>query len=297
MVDAAHATYTQQNNVIGNLNLLWAIKEISAHAHLIKLGTMGEYGTPDIDIPEGSFEVEYRGRTANLPFPRQAGSFYHLSKVHDSHNTQFACQTWGLAATDIMQGVVFGVRFEGLPNDTRLLTRLDFDQCFGTVINRFCCQALIEHPLTVFGSGTQKRSFLPLRDSMRCLKIVIDNPPAAGEYRVFNQFESCYSILELAKLVQEEAANIGKDVLIHHLENPRTEAEQHYYNPEREKLIQLGYQPTHDIEADIYALLRDLLPYQERIAANKACLLPDIRWNGTRQPSKVVYSPLTEPIQ
>ena len=143
MIDQEHAAFTQQNNVIGSLNVLWAMRDVCPHAHLVKLGTMGEYGTPNVDIPEGFFEVEYRGRKDRLPFPRQPGSCYHLTKVHDTHNTMFACRIWGLRATDIMQGVVFGTRIDAMGDDPRLRTRLDFDQCFGTAINRFCCQAVI----------------------------------------------------------------------------------------------------------------------------------------------------------
>jgi UDP-sulfoquinovose synthase len=177
MMDQAHAAFTQNNNVIGSLNLLWAMKEVCPTAHLVKLGTMGEYGTPNIDIPEGFFEVEFRGRKDYLPFPRQANSFYHWSKVHDSGNTMFACRVWGLRSTDIMQGVVFGTQIDEMGDDARLRSRLDFDQCFGTAVNRFCCQAVIGHPLTVYGSGGQTRGFLPMRDSMQCLTIAIENPP------------------------------------------------------------------------------------------------------------------------
>src|SRR5438093_4082562 len=169
MIDVKHAVWTQTNNITGNLNLLYAIHDLARGAHLVKLGTMGEYGTPGIDIPEGYFEIEYRGRRARLPFPRQAGSWYHQSKVHDSNNVMMACRLWGLRATDIMQGVVFGTRIDEMGDDERLLTRLDFDQCFGTVINRFSCQAAIGEPISPYGKGHQKRGFLPLRDSIQCL--------------------------------------------------------------------------------------------------------------------------------
>ena len=287
MIDQAHTVFTQQNNVIGNLNMLWAIKEVCPEAHLVKLGTMGEYGTPQVDIPEGFFEVEYRGRKDRLPFPRQAGSFYHWSKVHDSNNTMFACQLWGLRATDIMQGVVFGSYIVEMGDDPRLRSRLDFDQCFGTVINRFCCQAVIGHPLTLYGQGYQKRGFLPLRDSMQCLSIVIDHPPAEGEYRVFNQFEGCYSIGELAESVQQAACNFDLDVRIESYENPRQETEEHYYNPDRDKLIELGYQPTSDLVNEVRQMIADLLPYRERILGKQDVLIPDIRWDGTRRRSQM----------
>lgn len=294
MIDQKHTVFTQQNNVIGNLNMLWAIKEACPHAHLVKLGTMGEYGTPNIDIPEGFFEVEFRGRKDTLPFPRQASSFYHWSKVHDSNNTMFACKIWGLRSTDIMQGVVFGTQISEMGSDPRLRSRLDFDQCFGTAINRFCCQAVIGHPLTLYGQGYQKRGFLPLRDSMQCLALTIENPPGVGEYRVFNQFEECYTIEELAYIVQRVAAEMDLDVTIHRYDNPRAEKAQHYYNPDRQHLIDLGYEPTHDVAAEVRIMLADLIPYRERIMQKKDILIPDIRWDGTRRRSEVSLTTVGE---
>lgn len=293
MIDQAHTVFTQQNNVIGNLNILWAMREVCPDAHLVKLGTMGEYGTPNVDIPEGFFEIEYRGRKDRLPFPRQAGSFYHQSKVHDSNNTMFACKIWGLRATDIMQGVVFGTQIDEMGDDPRLRSRLDFDQCFGTAINRFCCQAVIDHPLTLYGRGGQKRGFLPLRDSMQCIGIVIENPPPKGEYRVFNQFEECYTIEELAYMVKDVADEMGLIVTIAHYDNPRTESDQHYYNPDRNHLIDLGYQPSHDVKAEIKTMLEDLRIHRERILTYKEILVPDIRWDGTRRRSEIIDEHIT----
>lgn len=288
MIDQAHAVFTQQNNVIGSLNVLWAMHEVCPAAHLIKLGTMGEYGTPNLDIPEGFFEVEFRGRKDILPFPRQAGSYYHWSKVHDSNNTMFACRIWGLRSTDVMQGVVFGTQIDETIQDPRLSSRLDFDQCFGTAINRFCCQAVIGHPLTVFGVGKQKRGFLPLRDSMQCLTIAIENPPAKGEYRVFNQFEETYTVLELAQIVKREGDALGLNVAINLYENPRTEAAEHYYQPDRQKLLDLGYVPTHDVAAEVRLMLRDLMPHADRIREKADILIPDIRWDGHHHRSQVI---------
>lgn len=288
MIDQQHAVWTHTNNVNGSLNVLWAMREVCPQAHLVKLGTMGEYGTPNLDIPEGFFEIEYRGRKDRLPFPRQANSFYHLTKVHDTNNTMFACKTWGLCATDIMQGVVFGTRVDEMGDDPRLLSRLDFDQCFGTAINRFACQAVIGHPLTVYGVGGQTRGFLPMRDSMQCLTLAIENPPLAGEYRVFNQFEECYTIDELAEKVKQAAGEVGIEAEIQHFDNPRTEREQHYYNPDRQHLIDLGYQPTHDVVAEVRIMLQDLIPHRERILEKRAILIPDIRWDGTRRRSDVL---------
>jgi UDP-sulfoquinovose synthase len=291
MIDQAHAAFTQQNNVIGSLNLLWAIKEASPEAHLVKLGTMGEYGTPNIDIPEGFFEVEFRGRKDYLPFPRQASSFYHWSKVHDSNNTMFACRTWGLKATDVMQGVVFGTRIDEMGGDPRLYTRVDFDHCFGTVINRFCCQAVIGHPLTIYGVGGQTRGFLPLCDSMQCLAIAIDNPPQAGEYRVFNQFEQCYRVEDLARMVQEVGRELDMQIAIHHFDNPRTERDIHYFNPDRKHLIDLGYQPTHDIKREIKSIMLNLLQHKSRILDKQHLLVPDIYWDGSRRHSQPIDQP------
>jgi UDP-sulfoquinovose synthase len=283
MVDVHHAVFVQTNNIISTFNLLFAMRDLRPAAHLLKLGTMGEYGTPNVDIPEGFFEVDYRGRADRLPFPRQAGSWYHWSKVHGSNNIMFACKLWGLRATDVMQGVVFGTRTEHTDHDARLLTRLDFDQAFGTAINRFCCQAVIGHPLTPFGKGHQRRGFLPLRDSMQCLTLALENPPLAGEYRVFNQFEEVYDLTELAVKVKRVAEGIGLPVTVRNLENPRDELEEHYYKPDRQHLRDLGYEPTRDIEKEICIMLEDLLRYRDRIEAKRDVLIPDVRWDGRRE--------------
>lgn len=299
MIDAAHAIYTHRNNLIGTLNILYAIKDTCPECHLVKLGTMGEYGTPNIDIPEGFFTIEYRGRIETLPFPRQAGSWYHQTKVHDSNNVMMACRIWKLRSTDIMQGVVYGTRIDAMGGDDRLLTRFDFDQSFGTAINRFCAQAVIGEPLSVYGNGKQRRGFLPLRDSMQCLTLAIENPPVAGQYRVFNQFEEVYGLADLAKNVQRAAAELGLSVQVGNVENPRVEKEEHYYNPDHKHLLDLGYQPTHDMHSELKVVLKDLYKYRHRIAARQEALLPDIRWDGSRRPvdyvelyeSKIVASP------
>lgn len=294
MMDQEHAVYTQQNNVVGSLNLLWAIKEACPSAHLIKLGTMGEYGTPNIDIPEGFFEIEYRGRKDNLPFPRQANSFYHLSKVHDSNNTMFACRVWGLSATDIMQGVVFGTQIDEMGEDVRFSTRLDFDQCFGTAINRFCCQAVIGHPLTIFGGGSQTRGFLPLRDSIQCITLCVENPAQAGQYRVFNQFESTHDLESLAFAVQEVANEFGLTVEIQHYDNPRKEMDKHYYNPDRHHLIMLGYKPSGDLRNELKLMISDLMQYRDRILEKRDILIPNIRWDGNHHFSEIIRERATQ---
>lgn len=292
MIDVEHCAWVQRNNIEGTLAILFAMRDHVPDAHLVKLGTMGEYGTPNVAIPEGFFEIEYRGRKDRLPFPRQAGSWYHQSKVHDSNNVMFACRIWGLRSTDVMQGVVYGTRIDEMGEDPRFLTRLDFDQSFGTAINRFSCQAVVGEPLTLFGQGTQRRGFLPLRDSMQCLTLAVENPPEHGEYRVFNQFEECYNIVELADKVAEVATELGLDPSIVRLENPRKEAEEHYYEPDHENLLALGYEPTHDMAAELRLMLADLIRYKARIEEKRHVLVPDIRWDGTRRRSR----PLDEPV-
>lgn len=285
MINAEHCNFTMVNNLVGTLNILHAMREICPETHLIKLGTMGEYGTPNIDIPEGFFTINYRGRRDTLPFPRQAGSWYHLTKVHDSNNLMFACKVWGLTATDIQQGPVFGTRITAMGDDERLFTRFDFDECFGTCLNRFCVEAVIGHPLTPFGKGFQKRGFLPLKDSMQCFTLAIEKPPKRGEYRTLNQFEGIYSITELAKKIKRVGKKIGLNVDIRNLENPRKEMEKHYYNPEHRNLFELGYKPSHDTENTIKEILIDLMKYKDRILMD--VLIPCIRWDGTRR--KVEY--------
>jgi UDP-sulfoquinovose synthase len=288
MIDVHHATEVHNNNVGSTFNLLFALRDLAPEAHLLKLGTMGEYGTPNVAIPEGFFEIEYRGRSDKLPFPRQANSFYHWSKVSGSNHVMFASKIWGLPATDVMQGVVFGTRIENMGDDERLLTRLDFDQCFGTAINRFSCQAVIGHPLTRFGKGGQKRGFLPLRDSMQCLTLALENPPGQGEYRVFNQFEEVYDLTQLAFKVQRAAAGLGMEVEVRSVENPRSELEDHFYEPDHLNLLNLGYQPTHDVETEITFMLEDLQKYSDRIEMYRDVFMPDVRWDGRRARSEFI---------
>jgi UDP-sulfoquinovose synthase len=283
MVDVDHAIFVQTNNIASTFNLLFAMRDLAPEAHLVKLGTMGEYGTPNVPIPEGFFEIEFGGRKDRLPFPRQAGSWYHWSKVHGSNNVMFACKIWGLRATDVMQGVVFGTRIDEMDRDERMLTRVDFDQAFGTAINRFCCQAVIGHPLTPYGEGHQKRGFLPLQDSMQCLTLALEAPPSPGEYRVFNQFQEVYDVSELAAIVHDIAAELGLEGEVRNLENPRKELEDHYYAPTHERLFELGYRPTRDVRAEVRLMLADLIEYRERIESKREALIPDIRWDGRRE--------------
>jgi len=288
MIDVKHAVFTQENNVLGTLNMLHAMKKACPDAQLVKLGTMGEYGTPNVVIPEGFFEITYRGRKDKLLFPRQAGSWYHQTKVHDSHNVMFACRAWGLRSTDIMQGVVYGTRIDEMGEDPAMVTRFDFDQSFGTAINRYCAEAVIGHPITPFGKGRQKRGFLPVRDSMQCMTLAITNPPEKGEYRVFNQFEEVYDITELANKVRKIGGEFGLDVKVRNLDNPRMEMEEHYYNPDHQHLLDLGYKPTHDMEAELRIMLKDLVAHKKRILKYRDVLIPDIRWSGEKKKSSYI---------
>jgi len=279
MIDQDHAAYTQQNNVIGTLNLLYGIRKFSPKAHLVKLGTMGEYGTPEMDIPEGFFEVEFRGKKAKIPFPRLAGSWYHWSKVHDSNNIMFACKLWGLSSTDIMQGVVYGTRTDEIVEE-KDHTRFDYDEIFGTVINRYCAQAVIRHPLTVYGLGGQTRGFLALNDSIHCISLLLENPSDDGEYRVVNQFQEQYKVSELAERVQKIANKKGLEVEIKKIENPRLEMESHYYNADHEKLKKLGFKPTRQIDDEIGLMLDDLMIHKERIEEKKKSIVKKVKWQG-----------------
>jgi UDP-sulfoquinovose synthase len=288
MVDVVRCTFSQVNNITGTLNIIHAMREKCPDAHLVKLGTMGEYGTPDVDIPEGFFDIEYRGRKARLPFPRQPGSWYHLSKAHDSANLLFAAKVYGTRTTDIMQGVVYGIRTKEMGDDERMLTRFDFDECFGTAINRFCAQAVIEQPLTPYGKGGQTRGYIPLRESIQCMRLAIENPPKPGEpaYRVFNQFARTYTVTELAHKVMEAGAGAGVAVEVQAIENPRIEAESHYYNPDHQKLFDLGYKPALQDTKDLEEMLIDLVKYKERILEKRHVLIPEIRWDGKHKKSE-----------
>jgi nucleoside-diphosphate-sugar epimerase len=272
------AAFTYKNNLIGNLNLLFAMKDVCPNAHLVKLGTMGEYGTPGIDISEGDFPIKYHGRRAMMPFPRQPASFYHCTKVHDSTNIRMVCKFWGLRVTDIMQGVVFGVKTEEMGDDEEYLTRFDFDECFGTAINRFCAQAVVGLPITPYGKGGQNRGFLPLSDSMQCINLIIDNPAKRGEHRIINQFEDVYNLFNLALIVRKKAKEIGLNARVKPVENPRIEEEDHYYNPIHKKLFDLGYKPLVDIETEVAKTLDILKRYGDRIERCKEAIRPKTLW-------------------
>ncbi len=276
MIDQSHAVYTQVNNVVGTLNLLYAIADVDPTIHLVKLGTMGEYGTPNIDIEEGFIEITHRGRTDVLPYPKQPGSFYHLSKVHDSHNIMFACRIWGLRSTDLNQGIVYGQETPETLLHPDLATRFDYDGVFGTVLNRFCVQAVVGHPLTVYGKGGQTRGMLDIRDTLACIELACTNPPDPGEYRVFNQFTESFSILQLAEMVVE--AYPGKAEIVH-LDDPRVEKEEHYYRAAHTKLLDLGLVPHLLGQRTLASILAVVERHRDRVDVR--AIEPTVKWRST----------------
>ena len=279
MIDRDHAVMTQVNNVVGTLNILYAMKELVPDAHLVKLGTMGEYGTPNIDIEEGYLEVTHNGRTDVLPYPKQANSFYHLSKVHDSNNIMFCCRTWNLRATDLNQGVVYGLETPETVLNEALCTRFDYDGIWGTCLNRYCVQALSGHPLTVYGRGGQTRGFLNIRDTLACVELAALHPAEKGEFRVFNQFTEQFSVSQLAKMVVKAASALGHNPEITIVENPRIEKEDHYYNAKHTKLMDLGLKP-HYLSDNLEKMIRCIEPHIGRV--RPGTIMPWVKWGDSR---------------
>jgi len=275
-ISREHAVFTQYNNVTGTLNVLWALRDQAPQAHLVKLGTMGEYGTPNIDIEEGFILIRHNGREDRLPFPKMPGSWYHASKVHDSTNIQLACRIWGVRATDLNQGVVYGIETEESTLDPRLATRFDYDEVFGTALNRFCLQAVIGHALTAYGKGGQTRGYLNILDTLQCVELATLNPADAGEYRVFNQFTEQFAVNELAELVQRAGEEYGLDIKVDHLDNPRVEAEEHYYNAKHSALLDLGLKPRYLSETLVESMFARIEEYQDRVITK--AIMPKTLW-------------------
>jgi UDP-sulfoquinovose synthase len=277
MIDRKHAVYTQVNNVVGTLNVMYAVGELNRDIHIVKLGTMGEYGQPNIDIEEGWLEIEHKGRKDRVLYPKKPGSFYHLSKVHDSHNLEFGCRIWGLRVTDLNQGVVYGQQTEQTMLDPRLETRLDYDAVFGTVLNRFAIQAVLGLPLSVYGGGSQTRAFLDIRDTVRCIELACDNPADEGEFRVFNQATEQFSLDELAKLVANSFPG-GAEVV--HIDNPRVEMENHYYNFVHTALESLGLQPHLLGDTLLTSMYGVIEKYKDNVDLD--LLTPSVQWREAR---------------
>jgi UDP-sulfoquinovose synthase len=262
--------------VVNTLNVLFAMRDYTPDAQLVKLGTMGEYGTPNIDIEEGYIDIRHNGREDRLPFPKLPGSLYHCSKVHDSTNIQFACRVWELRATDLNQGVVYGIETEEAKIDPRFATRFDYDELFGTALNRFCLQAVIGHPLTVFGKGGQTRGYLNILDTLQCVELATLNPATPGEFRVFNQFTEQFSVNELAEIVQRAGQEYGIDVRVAPIENPRVEKEEHYYNAKHSKLLDLGLKPHYLSETLVESMFAEIEKYRDRVITK--AIMPKTKW-------------------
>ena len=276
MIGNREAAETQANNVIGTINVLFAMKSHCPDSHLIKLGTMGEYGTPNIDIEEGYLEVEHNGRKETFLYPKTPGSFYHLSKVHDSNNIAFACRIWGIRATDLNQGVVYGIETYETKLAPGLHTSFHYDDVFGTALNRFCVQAVAGLPITPYGKGGQTRGYLNIVDTLQCVELAMLNPAERGEFRVMNQFTEVFSVNDLAQKVKEAAAKLGIQAEIKNIENPRKEAEEHYYNPKHTKLLDLGLQPNYLSDVLVESMLKKIVEFKDNI--NLDIIAPRVKW-------------------
>jgi len=285
LISREHAVFTQQNNVINTLNVLFAMRDFTPDAQLVKLGTMGEYGTPNIDIEEGYLDIHHNGRSDRLPFPKLPGSLYHCSKVHDSTNIHFACRIWDLRATDLNQGVVYGIETDETKLDPRFATRFDYDEVFGTALNRFCLQAVIGHPLTVYGQGGQTRGYLNILDTLQCVELATLNPPDAGEFRVFNQFTQQFSVNELAEVVQRAGAEAGLDVKVDHVENPRVEKEEHYYHAVHTKLLDLGLKPHLLSDTLVESVFSVIERHKDRVITS--AIMPKTKWRPSRVAERI----------
>lgn len=277
MASRDKAVFTQYNNVIGNLNLLFAIRKHCPSTHLIKLGTLGEYGTPNIDIEEGWLEIEHNGRKDRVLYPKKPGSFYHLSKVHDSNNIEFACRIWGTRCTDLNQGLVYGLKTEEIDYDfENLATSFHYDSIFGTVINRFITQIALGKPMTIYGNGSQKRGFLNIIDTLKCVDLAVNNPPKEGEYRVFNQFTDFLSLIEMSNKIKIFAKQNSIKAETINIENPRIEDENHYYNPKNTSLLSLGLKPIEFDSNQIENIFKIVKANLDRV--NQDTLDPNIKW-------------------
>ncbi len=276
MMDRGSAAFTIRNNLLGTLNLAYAVKDTDPACHIIKLGTMGEYGTPDIDIEEGWLEIEHRGRKDRFLFPRQAGSIYHTSKIQDTDLLWFFVRNWGLAVTDLMQGPVYGITTEEDGMYPALMPNFNYDEVFGTVLNRFVVQAVAGHPLTVYGRGGQVRGYLNIKDTLQCVYLSSMRPPGPGELRVFNQVTETFTVNELAMKVKKAGERLGYGVNIEHIENPRVEKEEHYYNPRYTGLMDLGLKPHYLTDDALDGMFRMVEGYKQRI--NREAIFKGIKW-------------------
>jgi len=278
MMDQAKAFFTIQNNLLGTLNIVYAMKDFCPDCHLIKLGTMGEYGTPDIDIEEGWLEINHKGRKDTFLFPRQASSLYHTAKIQETDLLWFYVRTWGIRVTDLMQGPVYGITTPEIEKDQGLATSFHYDEVFGTVVNRFVVQAVAGHPLTVYGQGNQVRGYINLIDAISCVYLAAEIPADAGTLRVFNQITETFSVNELARRVRAAGVTLGYDVVVQSVENPRVEKESHYYNPKYTGLLELGLKPHFLTEELLKEMFRVVSQRKEGIISDN--IFKGIKWKG-----------------
>ena len=276
MMDYKTSNFTISNNLIVTNNLMYAVRDLSIDTHIIKLGTMGEYGTPNIDIEEGWIDIEHKGRKDTFLFPRQAGSIYHTTKIMDTDLLWFGVRMWGLKVTDLMQGPVYGVETPEIDNDENLRTIFNYDEIFGTVINRFITQAVMGYPLTIYGEGGQTRGYLNINDTLQCIMIAALNPPKKTELRIFNQIVETLSVRDIAEKVIIAGKEIGLDIKLKNIDNPRIEQESHYYNPTHQGLADLGVKPNYFTNDVITKMLKVVSKYKDNI--NQKLFFKGIRW-------------------
>jgi len=271
-----YADITLINNLRVTNNLIWAIRDYSPETHIIKLGTMGVYGTPNIDIEEGWLEVEHKGRKDKFLFPRQAGSLYHTTKIMDTDLEWFAVRMWDLKVTDLMQGPVYGVETDESNIDDRLKTIFNYDEIFGTIVNRFIVQSIVGYPLTVYGQGGQTRGYLNIKDTLQCIAASEKTPADKGELRIMNQIMETFTANELAELAKKVGDNLGYKVKIDHIENPRKEAEEHYYNPIYQGLKDIGVKPHYLTEKVMKSMFEIVGKYKSNI--RKDVIFKGVKW-------------------
>jgi len=276
MLNRRAAMLTIQNNIETTANLIFAIKEWCPETHMVKLGTMGEYGTPNIDIEEGWIEIQHKGREDRFLFPRQASSLYHTTKIMDTDLLWFYVRTWNLKVTDLMQGPVYGFITEENIQDPNLFPFFNYDEIFGTVVNRFIAQAAAGYPLTIYGKGGQTRGYINIIDTLQCIRLALENPADKGELRIYNQFTECFSVVELADKIKKAGEALGLKVSIQEVKNPRVEKEEHYYNPVHTGLKKLGLKPHLMSEERLTEMLEIVLRYKNRIRPEN--FLRNISW-------------------
>lgn len=276
MLSREAAMLTLNNNLAVTANVIFAVREFCPNAHIIKLGTMGEYGTPNIDIEEGWLDIDYKGRKERFLYPRQAGSLYHTTKIMDTDMLWFYVRMWGLRVTDLMQGPVYGLFTEESKQDQKLLPFFNYDELFGTVINRFVTQAVVGYPLTVYGKGGQTRGYINIKDTISCVQLSMENPPNAGMLRIFNQFTETYTVNELAEKVSSVGNQIGLKVKIQAIRNPRIEEEEHYYNPKHTGLLELGLEPNFLTDDVLHEIIKTIMKYKNFII--KSRIFRDVTW-------------------